>query len=163
MRAIFGDGTFEQNTYDGEGRGWEGRGGGEGRGGEGGQEVPVDKRGEGGRGDDREKEERPGQQLDEGTGLYYLRARWMDPIVGRFLGRDRVMSVNYYILVSNNPTNNVDPNGQDVYIQTEDTLTPNTTSDYPLATFTPGRLQRTNTADGSRISLEMQLPIALRG
>jgi RHS repeat-associated protein len=53
------------------------------------------------------------------TGLVYLRARYYDPAVGRFLSRDPfpmkvadTQSVNRYAYVKNNPTNYVDPAGE---------------------------------------------------
>jgi RHS repeat-associated protein len=59
-----------------------------------------------------------GEEQDPQTGLYYLRARWYDPRVGRFLTKDpfgglaeRPQSVYPYIYVSNNPANLVDPLG----------------------------------------------------
>ena len=52
-------------------------------------------------------------------GLYYLRARYYDPALGRFLGRDPftgfavdVQSQNRYVYVSNNCVNLVDPSGE---------------------------------------------------
>ena len=35
-----------------------------------------------------------GEPFDQALGLYYLRARYMDPGVGRFLGMDRLLGVN---------------------------------------------------------------------
>lgn len=59
-----------------------------------------------------------GQQLDEETGLYYLRERYYDPAVGRFLGRDPVegdptlpTSLHRYAYAGNDPVNFADPNG----------------------------------------------------
>jgi RHS repeat-associated protein len=58
-----------------------------------------------------------GEQRDD-TGLYYLRARVYDPVLGRFLSRDPVfgsiadpLSLNRYSYVHNNPINGVDPSG----------------------------------------------------
>ncbi len=51
-------------------------------------------------------------------GLYYLRARYYDPTIGRFLTRDPLpgstrspQSLNPYPYVQNNPVNRVDPTG----------------------------------------------------
>jgi RHS repeat-associated protein len=55
-----------------------------------------------------------GRQLDEETGLYYYRARYYDPMKGRFLQRDRVESAsrtNLYEYVRDNPENRLDPSG----------------------------------------------------
>jgi RHS repeat-associated protein len=58
-----------------------------------------------------------GEQRDT-TGLYYLRARFYDPQVGRFLSRDTLfgssrspLSLHRYSYVQNNPINAVDPSG----------------------------------------------------
>ena len=55
-----------------------------------------------------------GRQLDEETGIYFYRARYYDPIKGRFLQRDPsgyVDGMNLYEYVRNNPTNRTDPSG----------------------------------------------------
>jgi RHS repeat-associated protein len=59
-----------------------------------------------------------GEEFDGDTGLYYLRARWYDPSVGRFLTKDRYqgfagqpLSLNLYSYVRNNPVRLVDPTG----------------------------------------------------
>jgi RHS repeat-associated protein len=59
-----------------------------------------------------------GQQLDDETSFYYLRARYYDPAVGRFPSRDpfrgllsRPQSQNPYPYVINNPALYVDPYG----------------------------------------------------
>jgi RHS repeat-associated protein len=51
-----------------------------------------------------------GEYWDDTTGLQYLRARWYDPGVGRFMGEDTYqgevtdpLSLNLYTYVSNNP------------------------------------------------------------
>jgi hypothetical protein len=49
--------------------------------------------------------------IDADTGLYYLRARYYDPSIGRFLTQDPVPAVNLYAYVGNNPVNYVDPSG----------------------------------------------------
>lgn len=58
-----------------------------------------------------------GERMDD-TGLQYLRARYYDPAVGRFLSRDPfpaqaadTQTFNRYVYVKNNPTNYVDPSG----------------------------------------------------
>jgi RHS repeat-associated protein len=52
-----------------------------------------------------------GEQRDSDSGLYYLRARYYDPAIGRFLGLDPLGIGNGYSYVSNNPVNYVDPYG----------------------------------------------------
>jgi RHS repeat-associated protein len=52
-----------------------------------------------------------GEQRDVDSGLYYLRARYYDPAIGRFLGRDPIMAAEPYAYVGNNPVTWVDPSG----------------------------------------------------
>jgi RHS repeat-associated protein len=59
-----------------------------------------------------------GEVLDEETGLYYLRARYYDPEVGRFINEDTYegeltnpLSLNLYTYVENNPLIYFDPFG----------------------------------------------------
>lgn len=57
-----------------------------------------------------------GREQDEDTGLYYYRARYYDPEVGRFLTEDPLGfdagDVNFYAYVGNNPINYNDPSGK---------------------------------------------------
>ena len=50
---------------------------------------------------------------NDGTGLYYYRARYYDPVIGRFLSEDPLgfqgSGVNWYAYVYNNPVNGNDP------------------------------------------------------
>ena len=60
-----------------------------------------------------------GQQRDAVSGLYYLRARWMDPTTGRFVSLDPhpgepegAQWLNRYAYARQNPVLRVDPSGQ---------------------------------------------------
>jgi len=58
-----------------------------------------------------------GREHDEDTGLYYYRARYYDPEVGRFLTEDPIGfdgGINFYTYAQNNPVNFNDPMGHDV-------------------------------------------------
>jgi RHS repeat-associated protein len=52
---------------------------------------------------------------DDETGLYYYRARYYDPRIGRFISEDPMGyaagDVNFYAYVGNNPVNGNDPSG----------------------------------------------------
>jgi RHS repeat-associated protein len=54
--------------------------------------------------------------MAEPNGLYYMRARYYDPSVGRFISEDPLGlgggDTNLYVYVQNNPIMNIDPNGQ---------------------------------------------------
>ena len=54
-----------------------------------------------------------GQQYDQETGQYYLRARYYNPVVGRFLQEDtyRGDGLNLYAYCANNPVMYYDPSG----------------------------------------------------
>jgi RHS repeat-associated protein len=62
------------------------------------------------------------QQQDPESSLYYMRARYYDPFIGRFISKDPVkgyltipQSQNSYAYSFNNPVNLSDPSGLDVY------------------------------------------------
>jgi RHS repeat-associated protein len=60
-----------------------------------------------------------GRELDRSTGLYYYRARYYDPEIGRFLSEDPLgfeAGVNFYAYVGNNPVNANDPMGLEIQI-----------------------------------------------
>jgi len=55
-----------------------------------------------------------GRRLDPETGLYYYRARYYDPVHGRFMQTDPVgyaPDMNWYAYVGNDPTDDTDPTG----------------------------------------------------
>ena len=55
-----------------------------------------------------------GREWDAETGLYYYRARYYDPKIGRFISEDPigfVAGVNFYSYVLNNPVRYTDPSG----------------------------------------------------
>ena len=60
------------------------------------------------------KEHLTGKMFDTDTGLYYFHARWYDPQVGRFVGRDPAGSEeeSAYIFCKNNPNNTYDSAGR---------------------------------------------------
>jgi RHS repeat-associated protein len=56
-----------------------------------------------------------GREWDEHAGLYHYRARWYDPLLGRFLSEDPIRfeagDANLQRYVGNGPTNATDPSG----------------------------------------------------
>ena len=57
-----------------------------------------------------------GQQYDQATRLYYMRARYYDPALGRFLSEDPIGitgGLNLYAYAGNDPVNHADPSGKD--------------------------------------------------
>ena len=55
-----------------------------------------------------------GEYYDEETGFIYLRARYYDPTIGRFISEDPIRDgLNWYAYCNNNPVMYVDPSGLD--------------------------------------------------
>lgn len=64
---------------------------------------------------------------NEGNGLYYYRARYYSPLLGRFINQDPLGfaggGTNFYIYVGDTPTNGTDPSGQNYNLtQSGDTV-----------------------------------------
>lgn len=64
-----------------------------------------------------------GERYNSSTGLYYLRARWMDPETGRFLSMDPWLgdakepaTLNAYAYAASNPIDRIDPSGRNSFI-----------------------------------------------
>ena len=61
-----------------------------------------------------------GREQDQDSGLYYYRARYYDPTIGRFISEDPKgfagSGVNWYAYTNNNPLNANDPTGLDTQI-----------------------------------------------
>ena len=58
-----------------------------------------------------------GVYFDKETGNIYLRARYYDPGVGRFISEDPARAEgNWYVYCMNNPINRIDPWGLDSYV-----------------------------------------------
>jgi RHS repeat-associated protein len=60
-----------------------------------------------------------GREWDTETGLFYYRARYYDPKVGRFVSEDPIAfgaGPNFYRYVFNNPVNFTDPFGLDAFV-----------------------------------------------
>ena len=61
-----------------------------------------------------------GEQYDSDLGLYYLRARYYNPLTGRFMSRDAYMGVprnpetlHKYLYSGGDPVNRIDPSGRE--------------------------------------------------
>jgi len=56
-----------------------------------------------------------GREISWKTGLYFFRARWYEPVTGRWLSNDPIGisgGLNQYVFCGNNPVNFRDPNGE---------------------------------------------------
>jgi RHS repeat-associated protein len=67
-----------------------------------------------------------GREWDAEAGLYYYRARYYDPSIGRFINGDPIGfaggDVNFYVYVQNNPVNYIDPDGENFLYKVVDYL-----------------------------------------
>ena len=70
-----------------------------------------------------------GEQYDETTGLYYLRARYMDTSTGRFISMDTYqgttadpISLHKYLYANSNPVMYTDPSGYTTYAEKQVTV-----------------------------------------
>ncbi len=60
-----------------------------------------------------------GREYSRSTGLYNFRARWYDPVTGRWLSKDPIGisgGLNQYVFCNNNGVNFVDPLGHNAYV-----------------------------------------------
>jgi len=58
--------------------------------------------------------------MDEGNGIFYLRARYYDPEVGRFISKDPIGflgGLNVFTYVENDPIDLIDPLGLDYWVE----------------------------------------------
>lgn len=66
------------------------------------------------------------RELAAGTGLYYVRARWYDPKLARFVSEDPIGlagGINTYAYVGNSPVNATDPSGLNPCLPSEISFT----------------------------------------
>ncbi len=80
-----------------------------------------------------------GEQYDSDLGMYYLRARWYNPVTGRFLSRDPEdgyvkdpVSLHKYLYANGDPVNLIDPRGRAAILQFIFT-TPDVSTDTEIA------------------------------
>jgi RHS repeat-associated protein len=96
---------------------------------------------------------------EEGPKLYYMRARWYDPVTRRFISQDPLglaAGINQYAFAGGDPINASDPSGMDFCSEDDAgycTTAGGVTGPYPSATFTcvvgqTGRHRRGRRVDG---------------
>jgi len=87
-----------------------------------------------------------GRELDEETGLYYYRARYYDPVVGRFISEDPIGfeagDTNLYRYVGNSPVNATDPEGLYLLRVGDDPCSPPSLAPSPWLVAGPGGVPR---------------------
>ncbi len=98
-----------------------------------------------------------GEALDPGTGLYYLRARYYDPSLARFLGHDPLsgsptmpLSNNRYQYVLGNPLRYRDPSG----MTTQDTAQGSEFSPLALGSTLPNTISNPKFNSGAGVVCE---------
>ena len=91
-----------------------------------------------------------GVRYDLDSGLYYMRQRWYDPGLGRFLSRDPLAAASAYYYATNNPLKFVDPAGLDPDPFSEPLNAPPgyPYSGYDPTVFGPGASGNTPNPDG---------------
>ena len=74
-----------------------------------------------------------GEQYDQLTGQYYLKARYYNPVIGRFTQMDTYLGdgLNLYAYVQNNPVRYVDPSGHCAKCSKENGVSGKTTVPNP--------------------------------
>jgi RHS repeat-associated protein len=103
-----------------------------------------------------------GREWDDETGLYYYRARYYDPKIGRFLSEDPIGfaggDVNLYAYVWNNPTRYLDPFGLEVINRSGKTIIvkPETggPGTVPADSTYPGKIDGVMGPDGKWMKFE---------
>jgi RHS repeat-associated protein len=61
-----------------------------------------------------------GREYHPRSGLYYYRARWYNPEIGRFITQDPIGyrgGINFYQYVAGNPINYIDPSGLRIFVK----------------------------------------------
>nr|WP_255346718.1 RHS repeat-associated core domain-containing protein [Synechococcus sp. PCC 7336] len=98
-----------------------------------------------------------GREFDEETGLYYFRARYLDPSTGQFISQDPIGfaagDVNLYRYVGNSPLNFIDPSGNQAESPLQFNLSVESGSTIPQATINELRDRSNEIAEGSKTSL----------